>query len=72
MESSEEKELAREIYKSHKEAIDFIFANIKNERNELFEKISESIANNPDLVSVYSTSSLLRFTTKYFQNVVRN
>ena len=72
MENSEEVRLAREIYNSHKEALDFIFQNISDNRQEIFDQLKSIIENSREFILLYSTLSRIRFTTKYINENVPN
>jgi hypothetical protein len=72
MENSEEVKLAREIYNSHKDALDFIFQNISDNRQDIFNQVKNIVENNSEFVLLYSTMSRIRFTTKYMNDNLPN
>ena len=72
MDSSEEVKLAREIYNSHKEALDFIFQNISDSRQDVFTQVKNIVETNDKFILLYSTLSRIRFTTKYMYDNLPN
>lgn len=72
MDNSEEVKLAREIYNSHKDALDFIFQNISDNRQDVFTQVKNNIETSDQFVLLYSTLSRIRFTTKYMNDNLPN
>ena len=72
MDSSEEVKLARKIYNSHKEALDFIFQNISDSRQDVFTQVKNIVETNDKFILLYSTLSRIRFTTKYMYDNLPN
>jgi len=71
LEDSEETKLAREIYSSHKKALDFIFRNIIDNRQMIYDRAVSEISNaNGRFVLLYSTLSRIRFTTNYIDEAL--
>lgn len=64
LENSLENELARRIYNNHKIALDFIFKNIVDQRNDFYEYIKQIIQNDSNLIISHSTKSRIRFQTR--------
>lgn len=72
MDNSEEVKLAREIYNSHKDALDFIFQNINDNRQDIFTQVKNIVETNDKFILLYSTLSRIRFTTKYMNENLPN
>lgn len=65
LDNSEEKQLAREIYVAHRQALDYIFKNISDSRQEVFDAVKEYVTREGvELILLYSTLSRVRFTTR--------
>lgn len=64
--NSKEIELAQKIYNAHKEALDFIFDN----RPKPYKDIKKFVDENTNYISLPSTDSYIRFTTKTIDNTL--
>jgi len=72
LDNSNEKILARKLYKNHKKALDFIFDNIADQRGEIGNLVEDLIEKDSNLVLSYTTKSRIRFQTKLMDTLPKN
>jgi hypothetical protein len=72
LENSKEVELARKIYSSHKNALDFIIKYITDNRQEIYNHLKSLLEKDKSYITSYSTLSRIRFTTNELNKLLPN